>query len=94
MKFSPDRPYSDPDTAARKLLEITNAVEAVQDGRIQIEKINAPFLFRERATPAEYRAGLELAIERGWLVMHESGTFVQLHPGRGRSVRLSQGSVG
>jgi hypothetical protein len=23
MKFSPDRPYSDPDTAARKLLEIT-----------------------------------------------------------------------
>ena len=54
MKFSPDRPYSDPDTAARKLLEITNAVEAVQDGRIQIEKINAPFLFRERATPAEY----------------------------------------
>ena len=29
MKFSPDRPYSDPDTAALKLLEITNAVEAV-----------------------------------------------------------------
>ena len=77
MKFSPARPYSDPDTAARKLLEITNAVEAVQDGRIQIEKINAPFLFRERATPAEYRAGLKLAIERGWLVMHESGTFVR-----------------
>ena len=47
MKFSPDRPYSDPDKAARKLLEITNAVEAVQDGRIQVEKINAPFLFRE-----------------------------------------------
>ena len=81
MKFSPDRPYSDPDTAARKLLEITNAVEAVQDGRIQIEKINAPFLFRERATPAEYRAGLKLAIERGWLVMHESGTFVRFTQG-------------
>jgi hypothetical protein len=40
----------------------------VQDGRIHIEKINAPFLFRERATPAEYSAGLKLAIERaaGW----------------------------
>ena len=37
MKFSPDRPYSDPDTAARKLLEITNAVEAVQDGRIHVK---------------------------------------------------------
>jgi hypothetical protein len=77
MKFSPDRPYSDPEKAARRLLEIANAVEAVQDGRIPIEKINAPFLFRERATPAEYSAGLKLAIERGWLVMHESGTFVR-----------------
>jgi hypothetical protein len=77
MKFSPDRPYSDPEKAARRLLEIANAVEAVQDGRIPIEKINAPFLFRERATPAEYSAGLKLAIERGWLVMHESGTIVR-----------------
>ena len=48
MKFSPDRPYSDPEKAARKILEIANAVEAVQDGRIHIEKINGPFLFRER----------------------------------------------
>jgi hypothetical protein len=77
MKFSPDRPYSDPEKAARRLLEIAIAVEAVQDGRIPIEKINAPFLFRERATPAEYSAGLKLAIEGGWLVMHESGTFVR-----------------
>jgi hypothetical protein len=77
MKFAPDRPYSDPEKAARKLLEIANAAEAVQDGRIHIEKINAPFLFREHATPAEYSAGLKLAIERGWLVMHESGTFVR-----------------
>jgi hypothetical protein len=54
MKFAPDRPYSDPEEAARKLLEIANAVDAMQDGRIPIEKINAPFLFRERATLAEY----------------------------------------
>jgi len=25
----------------------------------------------------EYKAGLDLAIERGWLVLHESGTFVR-----------------
>ena len=78
MKFAPDRPYSDPEKAARKLVEIANDVEAVQDGRIYIELINGPFLFREGATPAEYKAGLELAIERGWLVLHESGTFVKL----------------
>ena len=32
MKFSTDRPYSDPEKAARKLLEIANATEPV-DGR-------------------------------------------------------------
>ena len=51
--------------------------EAAQDGRIYIEKINAPILYRERATLAEYKAGLDLAIERGWLVLHERGTFVR-----------------
>jgi hypothetical protein len=31
-----------------------------------------------KGTPAEYRAGLDYAIAKGWLVMHESGTFVRL----------------
>jgi hypothetical protein len=34
-------------------------------------------LFEHKATPAECSAGPKLAIERGWLVMHESGTFVK-----------------
>jgi len=59
------------------LLEIANSVETVQDGRIHIEKINGPMLFKECASPAEYKAGLDLAIARGWLVLHESGTFVR-----------------
>ena len=77
MKYAADRPYADPEKAARKILEIANSVEPVQDGRIHIELINGPFLFKERGAPAEYRAGLNLAIERGWLWMHESGTFVK-----------------
>jgi hypothetical protein len=77
MKFTADRPWSDPEKAARKLLKIANDVEVVQDCRIYIELINGPFLFRERATPAEYSAGLKLAIERGWLVLHDSGTYVK-----------------
>jgi hypothetical protein len=44
MKLTADRPFSDPDKAARKLVEIANTVEAVQDGRIHIELINTPFL--------------------------------------------------
>jgi hypothetical protein len=49
-------------------------------GRIHIEKINGQFLFSDGATPAEYSAGMKLAIERGWLTMHESGTFVTSMP--------------
>jgi hypothetical protein len=67
MKFVSDRPFADPETAARKLLELANAVEPVQDGRIHIEKINGPFLYEFKGTPAEYGAGLKLAIDRGWL---------------------------
>ena len=60
MKFAADRPWSDPEKAARKLLEIANAAEAAQDGRIYIELINGPFLYREKGTPAEYKAGFDL----------------------------------
>jgi hypothetical protein len=79
MKFATDqpRPYADPEIAARKLVEIANAVEAVQDGRIYIELINWPFLSEFKGTPAEYKAALDLAISRGWLWLHESGTYVK-----------------
>ena len=76
-----NRPYSDPEKAARKVVEIANTVEAVQDGRIYIELINGPFLFREKGTPEEYKAGLDLAIERGWLELDRSGTFVRFTQG-------------
>ena len=52
-------------------------MEAVEDGRIHIEKVNAPFLYEERGSPAEYKAGLDLAVARGWLALHESGTYVR-----------------
>ena len=47
-------------------------------GRIYIELINYPMLFQLKASAAEYKAGLDLAIERGWLELHESGTYVWL----------------
>ena len=45
--------------------------EVILDGRIYIEKINGPFLFGDKGTPAEYKAGLDLAIASGWLAIHE-----------------------
>ena len=80
MKLTADRPLADPEKGARKLLEIANATEAVQDGRMHIEKINAQFLFKEGGTPAEYSAGLKFAIDQGWLSKHESGTYVKFTP--------------
>jgi hypothetical protein len=40
---------------------IAPPVEAVQDGRIHIERINGPFLYEHKGSPAEYKAGLDLA---------------------------------
>ena len=47
---------------------------------IYIEKLNGPFLFGDKGTPAEYAAGLDRAISRGWLEIHDSGTYVKFTP--------------
>ena len=80
VKLTADRPFADPDKAARRLLEHAHAFEPIQEGRIYIEKLNGPFLFVDKGSPAEYTAGLKLAIERGWLQLHESGTYVKFTP--------------
>ncbi|MGX1228338.1 hypothetical protein ACVMGC_002918 [Bradyrhizobium barranii subsp. barranii] len=49
------------------------AVGTVQDGRIYIERINAPFMFNLKGSGSEFGAGLKCAIERG-------GTYVKLMP--------------
>ena len=55
MKFVEPSGFADPDVAARKLVEIANAVEAVQDSRIYIELVNGAFL-KAGGTPDQYRA--------------------------------------
>jgi hypothetical protein len=76
-KYVQPRPYADPEVAARKIIELANGLEPYMDGRLLIERINGPFLFKLKGTPAEYKAGLDRAIEKGWLVMHESGTYLR-----------------
>jgi hypothetical protein len=77
MKSVEKKLFADPEAATRKLLELANAFEPIQDGRIYIEKINGPFLFELKGTAAEYKAGLNYAIAKGWLELHESGTYVR-----------------
>jgi hypothetical protein len=69
MKFATERPFADPDKAARKLLELANAVEADRDQRIAIELTGG--------SADEYRAAIECAIAKGWLWRHESGVYVK-----------------
>ena len=78
MKLAETRSYANPKAAARKLVELATGVEPVQDGRIHIEKINAPFLFTLKAKSSEFGADLKFAVERGWLELHESGTYVRI----------------
>ena len=74
VKFVETNPLSDPDMAARRLIEIANGVPPIQRAD---EKINGPFLFEIKGTPAQYKAGLLRAIEKGWITLHESGTFIR-----------------
>jgi hypothetical protein len=79
MKYSTKRPYADAEAAARKLLELAAGVTPI-DGRIHIEKINYPFLSKAgcNASGSEFGAGIKYAVDRGWLDLHESGTYVRL----------------
>jgi hypothetical protein len=76
MKLAADRPFANADVAALKLVEIANGVEAVHDGRIYIERVNAPFL-AAGGSANDFRAGIERAIALGWLWQHESRTYLK-----------------
>ena len=54
MKLIAERPFAHPEVAARQLALLASGIEAVQDGRIHIEKINYLFLYTLRpVTPGQ-----------------------------------------
>lgn len=79
MKLTTDRTFADPEKAARKLLEIANSLEPYMDQRLLVELINAAFL-DAGGSPAEYQAGLDVAVTRGWLWRHMSGSYFKFTP--------------
>jgi hypothetical protein len=79
MKFVEQKKFANPDAAARRLVEIANAIEPSQEGRVYIEIINDRFL-KDGGTPGKYRAAIKRAIAKGWLSQHESGTDVKFTP--------------
>ena len=88
MKYAADRPYADPEKAARRILEIANSVEPIQ-GRIHIEKINEPFLIPRPRQPGRVQCG-PLIRDRPRLAQDaRSRNFRHLHAGRRGVVRLN-----
>jgi hypothetical protein len=78
MKLTTERPFAAPEAAASKLVEIAAGIEPAMPGRIYIELINAAFMRQRRGSGPEFGAGIKFAVERGWLELHESGTYVRL----------------
>jgi hypothetical protein len=76
MKFVERHSFADPNAAAHRIVEIANGVEAAQNGRIFIERINEPSL-AAGGSGEEFRAGVERAIPLGWVPRHESGTYLK-----------------
>jgi hypothetical protein len=50
----------------------------LQDGRIYIEKLNGPFLYIDKGSPAEYSAGLNANIFEGYLRGHRFSQYFRL----------------
>jgi hypothetical protein len=40
MRFASDRPFANPDVAARRLVEIANDIEPVQDGLFRLPEMH------------------------------------------------------
>ena len=77
MYIEPSR-FTDPDAAARKLVEIDNASEAVRENRICVELVKAvSSAWAARRTSS---AAASRGVELGWLWRHESGTYLKFTP--------------
>jgi hypothetical protein len=92
MKFVEPRPYADPDVAARKIVELANAFEPVQDGRIYIEKINGPFLFEIERQPGRIQGWARSRHRTRLARPARKRHLCEVHRGRRGAVRLKQAS--
>jgi hypothetical protein len=70
MKLTNDRPFADPEKAARRLMQHAHAFEVVQDGRIYIEKVNGRSCTSIEAHPKNMRrASRSPSNAAGWNCM-------------------------
>jgi hypothetical protein len=79
-KFIGDRPYADPEAAARKLLDIVRGfIEQSGLSRTYTGVTNRAFL-DAGGSPAEYTAGVKYAAAKNWFEVDRSGTRITVLP--------------
>jgi hypothetical protein len=80
-KFIKDRPYATAEAAAERLLEIAKTLR-IDDGLMPIGEWNSTFIWKDKASVAEYTLGRDKLIADGVIKMHECGGFFKwLEPG-------------
>jgi hypothetical protein len=77
MKFHEDRPYCNPEAAARKLLEIVLAKD-IDFGQYTYTGVTTPRSCKRAAMSPNNLAGRDRAIAQGWFKIDTSGTRVVL----------------
>jgi hypothetical protein len=76
MKFKEkNSPFTTPEAAERKLLELAKAIEADHEGRVPVGEIDTQFR-NAGGISAEYRAAVAAAVGHGWLILHPSGDYL------------------
>jgi hypothetical protein len=80
-KHVKDRPYSMPEAAAARLLEIAKTLR-IDEGRMPIGEWNSTFIWKDKASATEYTLGRDKLIADGIIKMHEcGGFFMWVEPG-------------
>ena len=82
VKFVQTRPYAKPEDAAARLFEIAGEIGPNALGWYYVEKINTQFLYKEGGSPAEYGTGIAFLRADGRILMHDSGSYFAIPPGR------------
>lgn len=79
-KFKSDRPFADPEVAARELLRIYRA--ALKDGAPHTYTgiTNREFIHDVGGSVEDYRAGIGFGVTQKWFRIDDSGTRVFLLP--------------
>ena len=73
-KHIKDHPFAKPEAAAARLLEIAKTLR-IDEGRIPIGEWNSTFIWKDKASVAEYTLGRDKLIADGIIKMHECGGF-------------------